>query len=300
MSSRFLKHYEVVKNQVLGPATGPGFSSASGETIHPTSLVCLKAFFRLTSREDPSDTMLKECLVSAFVADVPNNVLSVGSLLRKGWSLSSSGSELEVCFGGYNLDLVTWQNVPWIFHEVETVMDFSDDRDLQKTFWSRRKIHDGPVNTVEHLSETDKSMLMTTKRQPDVSLEELDPAAASSSSPAYVSSRPVSDSESPYRHFPFHADCLSCQAAKRGPCPVGHSFVAPMDTGHQTIGGAEVPASLKKDCISRFEKVRRLSGKQKPPPGEPTATEAMELDLVGRPIHEPGHQCCIHGFSARP
>ena len=28
-------------------------------------------------------------------------------------------------------------------------MDFSDDRDLQKTFWSRRKIHDGPVNTVE-------------------------------------------------------------------------------------------------------------------------------------------------------
>ena len=277
VSSRFLKHYEVVKNQVLGPATGPGFSSASGETIHPTSLVCLKAFFRLTSREDPSDIMLKECLVSAFVADVPNNVLSVGSLLRKGWSLSSSGSELEVCFGGYNLDLVTWQNVPWIFHEVETVMDFSDDRDLQKTFWSRRKIHDGPVNTVEHLSETDKSMLMTTKRQPDVSLEELDPAAASSSSPAYVSSRPVSDSESPYReslsvepnsvpdssepfdyepymivdtntgfasipseessehpavlrkrdlnkskleqhrrqgHFPFHADCLSCQAAK--------------------------------------------------------------------------------------
>ena len=277
VSSRFLRHYEVVKNQVLGPATGPGFSSASGETIHPTSLVCLKAFFRLTSKEDPSDTMLKECLVSAFVADVPNNVLSVGSLLRKGWSLSSSGSELEVCYGGYNLDLVTWQNVPWIFHEVETVMDFSDDRDLQKTFWSRRKAHDGPVNTVEHLSKTDKSMLMTTKRQPDVSLEELDPAAASFSSPAFVSSRPVSDSESPYReslsvepnsvrdssepfdyepnmivdtnagfasmpseesvehpavlrkrdlnkskleqhrrqgHFPFHADCLSCQAAK--------------------------------------------------------------------------------------
>ena len=49
VSSRFLKHYEVVRNQVLGPATGPGFSSASGETIHPTSLVCLKAFFRLTS-----------------------------------------------------------------------------------------------------------------------------------------------------------------------------------------------------------------------------------------------------------
>ena len=44
VSSRFLKHYEVVKNQVLGPATGPGFSSASGETIHPTFLVCLKAF----------------------------------------------------------------------------------------------------------------------------------------------------------------------------------------------------------------------------------------------------------------
>ena len=67
--------------------------------------------------------MLKERLVSAF-ADVPNNVLSVGSLLRKGWSLSSSGNELEVRFGGYNLGLVTWQNVPWMFHEVETVMDF--------------------------------------------------------------------------------------------------------------------------------------------------------------------------------
>ena len=124
--------------------------------------------------------MLKECFVSAFVADVPNNVLSVGSLLRKDWSLSNSGSDLKACFGGCGLDMVTWQNVPWIFHEVETVMDSSDDCDLQKSFRSRRKTHDGPVNTIEHLSETDKSMLMITRIQPDVSLEELDPATASS------------------------------------------------------------------------------------------------------------------------
>ena len=53
--------------------------------------------------------------MSAFVADVPNNVLSVGSLLRKDWSLSSSGSELEAL----------WRIQSGYGDAAECAMDFS-------------------------------------------------------------------------------------------------------------------------------------------------------------------------------
>ena len=66
---------------------------------------------------DPNHKIGQDCLITAFVADVPNNVLSLGTLLRKGWTLGSSGSEVQVMHDDFRLDIVTWQNVPWVAHK---------------------------------------------------------------------------------------------------------------------------------------------------------------------------------------
>ena len=108
VSAQFADRYRLVKSVSLKPNSGPGFSTASGEVIFPTSLVCLRLFFTMVATNDPSvQDFLKECWISAFVADAPNNVLSVGNLLRKGWNLSSDGGEVSV----------TWQNLPWTLHD---------------------------------------------------------------------------------------------------------------------------------------------------------------------------------------
>ena len=95
VSSRFLSEYEVLHRVDLPTDKKDGFSSASGEVIVPNAAVCVRAFFRMTSIEDPSMHTLKECLIAAFVADVPNNVVSLGTLLKKGWCLGNQGAQLR-------------------------------------------------------------------------------------------------------------------------------------------------------------------------------------------------------------
>ena len=56
VSARFLDRYRIVKSVSLKPNSGPGFSTASGEVIFPTSLVCLRVFFTMVATNDPSKT----------------------------------------------------------------------------------------------------------------------------------------------------------------------------------------------------------------------------------------------------
>ena len=117
VSSRFLSEYEVLHQVSLPTNRVEGFSSASGEVIVPTSVVCIRAFFRMNSIENPRKEELKECLIAAFVADVPNNVVSVGTLLKKGWCLGNNGAFMEITKDGFRLQITTWHNVPWMYHE---------------------------------------------------------------------------------------------------------------------------------------------------------------------------------------
>ena len=117
VSSRFLSEYEVLHQVSLPANKAEGFSSASGEVIVPTSVVCIRAFFRMNSIENPRNEELKECLIAAFVADVPNNVVSVGTLLKKGWCLGNNGAFMEITKDGFRLQITTWHNVPWMYHE---------------------------------------------------------------------------------------------------------------------------------------------------------------------------------------
>ena len=115
VSSRFLSEYEVLHQVLLPTNRAEGFSSASGEVIVPTAVACLRAFFRMNSMEDPRVEELKECLITVFVADV--NVVSVGTLLKKGWCLGSNGAFMEITKDGFRLQITTWHNVPWMYHE---------------------------------------------------------------------------------------------------------------------------------------------------------------------------------------
>ena len=117
VSSRFLSEYEVLHQVSLPANKAEGFSSASGEVIVPTSVACIQAFFRMNSIENPRKEELKECLITAFVADVPNNVVSVGTLLKKGWCLGNNGAFMEITKDGFRLQITTWHNVPWMYHE---------------------------------------------------------------------------------------------------------------------------------------------------------------------------------------
>ena len=67
--------------------------------------------------EDPRVEELKECLITAFVAEVPNNVVSVGTLLKKGWCLGNNGAFMEITKDGFRLQITTWHNVSWMCHE---------------------------------------------------------------------------------------------------------------------------------------------------------------------------------------
>lgn len=246
VSLRYIDFYEVIKNQPLKPNEGPGFSSASGGSIHPIALVCLKAFFHMTSTGDPSDTQLKECHLTAFVADVPNNVLSVGNLLQKGWQLGNDGSSLEIRFEKYRMDVSMWQNVPWLYHETEdSIQDFSADRDLSKHFSHRRKL-EKPMKSV---SFDVRPLLMSTKRKAEEELEsdaslnaevvkplqhssepldfdvEIEPNTDLVSSHDQVSEHPSILKKREHGlsqlelhrmqgHFPYNPDCVACQASK--------------------------------------------------------------------------------------
>ena len=124
VSSRFISDYKVIKEKSL-ETFADGFSSASGETIHPSSLVCIETSAHMISLVDPRVSCWKACQVTAFVADVPNNVLSVGSLLRRGWKLSNLGTDMVVSFEDFRLDVVTGMNVAWILHHKDGEQEVS-------------------------------------------------------------------------------------------------------------------------------------------------------------------------------
>ena len=105
VSSKFIDSYEVHQVMDLPMDNDHGFSSASGEIIRPSRMVCIKAHFKMLSIHDPKHKIWQDCLITAFVANAPNNVLSLGTLLRKGWTLGSSGSEVQVIHDDFRLDI---------------------------------------------------------------------------------------------------------------------------------------------------------------------------------------------------
>lgn len=130
VSLRYAHRYPVLKTKALQNAkASDGFSSASGEVIMPISIVCLQAFFEMEDLETHK-SQVQPCLINAFVADVPSNVLSVGSLLQKGWILGNEGPNLTVMKDNCRLKVCTWQNVPWILHHESAVPDV--DRGLEE------------------------------------------------------------------------------------------------------------------------------------------------------------------------
>ena len=211
VSSRFLSDYRVIEERTLEPFSD-GFSSASGETIHPSKLVCIATSFHMISLVDPKVSCWKVCRILAFVADVPNNVLSVGSLLSRGWKLSNNGSEMVVSFDDFRLDVVTWMNVPWILHYKDGDREDSHHQasgsstacDLPKTSWSNRPSAGKHVSFAETASDSKAKkhpLLMASKRKAEVDLGDSEAADPSRSEEAEVVFMP--------RHQP-----ISSQAAE--------------------------------------------------------------------------------------
>lgn len=246
VSARFVDRYRIVKSVSLKPNSGPGFSTASGEVIFPTSLVCLRVFFTMVATNDPSKTFLKECWISAFVADAPNNVLSVGNLLRKGWSLGSDGGEVSVHFGNFRLSSVTWQNVPWILHDSKHMpIDVPSDKSLE------RKSVEKMVNS-EELAFEDQPFVMTTKRSADTDIRELDPAAVSSTlnpNPNEVSIRDQLEAERiQFSSEPFDYDFEPNHATEIDADVSNSPFLAGPDDSRQVESGEHShPSILRKD-----------------------------------------------------
>ena len=255
VSANFLSRYAVVKSQDLPPRSGPGFAAASGDVKYPTQAVRLKATFKMMS--NPKDIIYQDCLITAFVAEVSTNILSLGTLMKKNWDVGSCDQKLEVSHRGYRLDIKTWQNVPWILHYDDPV-GRGGSSEMHETFCL-----DHQVNRKFREKQTERKspeLLMGLKRRSDFEPEDLDrlaaemdeesrenadlvkayedelheselPAAFSSSTePSLSSAKPgpvrpsvvrkkqlkIQDLDQHRRQgrFPYHPDCLACQAAK--------------------------------------------------------------------------------------
>ena len=117
VSSECLSDYEVISRRSLPKNHGGGFSSASGEIVYPSALVCLKGCFAMVHMKDAKKIVFRQCLIAAFVAPVPNNVLSLGTLLRRGWDVGNREEELRLFREDFELCIRHFYNTPWIYHE---------------------------------------------------------------------------------------------------------------------------------------------------------------------------------------
>ena len=114
VSEQSLQHLNVISEDVVNSHTSDDFTTATGESL--PMLKCVVIEIWVQARQTSSSRIVAlPCQVSCLVAKVlQHNVLSLGSLLNSGWNIRNSGKDLILCQEQFELNLISWQNCPWI------------------------------------------------------------------------------------------------------------------------------------------------------------------------------------------
>ena len=121
VSESSLSRYEVISESQVGASDGT-YTAANGETIRMVKYVTLQLHIHGISHENGDHATVLPCRASCLVAkNLEHNVLSLGSLLSKGWSLNCKNGEHSHEYliekDGHSLIAVVWQNCPWLMHQ---------------------------------------------------------------------------------------------------------------------------------------------------------------------------------------
>ena len=114
ISEASLQHLNIISESIVNSKTSDEFTTATGEPLPMLKCVVIEIWIQ-AKHVDSSRLVALPCQVSCLVAKVlQHNVLSLGSLLDSGWNIRNSGKDLILCHDGFELDLISWQNCPWI------------------------------------------------------------------------------------------------------------------------------------------------------------------------------------------
>ena len=114
ISESSLQHLNVISENIVHSKISDEFTTATGEPLPMLKCVVIEIWIQ-AKHVTSSRLVALPCQVSCLVAKVlQHNVLSLGSLLDSGWNIRNSGKDLILCHDGFELNLISWQNCPWI------------------------------------------------------------------------------------------------------------------------------------------------------------------------------------------